>query len=120
MDIKDFKYIKDDLLVSKNDAIKLIDKNLSDDKKDYYLSLSETMTYFFENSSLIYLKSFSKIESFEKEPLEIFKGCNDFLYKFKSNLFKAHGKLTYIMKLFCIGYIKSYCYTFIKMHDKPI
>ena len=118
MDIKDFKYVIKDLLECKNDAIKLINKNLSDDKKDYYLSLSETMTYFFENYSLIYLKSFSKIESFEKEPLTIFKGCNDFLYKFKNNLIKAHGKLTYIMKLFCIGYIKSYCYTFIKMHDK--
>ena len=53
----------------------------------------------------------------EKEPLNIFKECNKFLYKLQNN--KINEGYTYIIKLFCLGYIKSYCYIFIKMHDKP-
>ena len=44
----------------------------------------------------------------------IFKECNKFLDKFNH----INEGLTYITKLFCIGYIKSFYYTFIKMHDK--
>ena len=44
--------------------------------------------------------------------------CNEFLSKFKKNAIKFHGKSVNITKLFCIGYIKSFCYTFIKMNDK--
>ena len=42
-DLKEFKYIKDDLLKSKDNIIKLLNKKLSDDSKDYYLALSETL-----------------------------------------------------------------------------
>ena len=35
------------------------------------------------------------------------------------NACKFHGQSAYITKLFCLCYIKSYCYTFIKMNDQP-
>ena len=110
------------MLKNKEDIIiKLIDKYLSNLKTDYYLSLSETLTYFFEKNSLIYLKYIlsKKKESLETEPLEIFKECNKFLYDLKKDASKFHNKSANITKLFCLGYIKSYCYIFIKMHDKP-
>ena len=114
--LEDFMYTKDDLLNNEDKyvIIQLIDKYLSDNTTDYYLALSETLIYFFEKNSLIYLKD----ESLEKEPLDIFKDCNEFLAKFKKNAHKYHGKSANITKLFCIGYIKTYCYVFIKMHDQ--
>ena len=75
------------------------------------------MIYFFERNSLIYLKDFSDVKTFIKEKeghLMIFKECNKFLDKYND----INEGFTYITKLFCIGYIKSFCYTFIKMHDK--
>ena len=117
---EDYIYTQEDLLDNKDKyiIIQLIDKYLSDNTKDYYLALSETITYFFEKNSLIYLKYILKDESLGGEPLDIFKDCNEFLFKFKKNATKFHGKYVNITKLFCIGYIKSYCHTFIKMHDK--
>jgi len=46
--------------------IQLINKYLSDNTADYYLALSESLTYFFEKNSLIYLKHILKDESLEK------------------------------------------------------
>ena len=112
---------KEELLNNKNDIIKLINKYLSNYKTEYYLALSETIIYFFEKNSLIYLNPFLRKkrynQSLEEEPLQIFKDCNDFLFNIKSYIFE--NKNANVTKLFCLGYIKSYCYTFIKMHDKP-
>ena len=55
----------------------------------------------------------------DEKPFGIFKECIQFLTKFKKNALKFRGKSVHITKLFCIGYIKLYCHTFIKMHDKP-
>ena len=117
-DLKEFKYIKDDLLKSKDNIIKLLNKKLSDDSKDYYLALSETLIYFFEGNSLIYLKDFSDIETFEvkKGHVKVFKECNEFLQKIHNNNISEGNR--YITELFCLGYIKAFCYIFIKMHDK--
>ena len=119
-DMEKFKYLKDDLLYSKDNIIKLLNLKLSDESRDYYLALSEAMIYFFERNSLIYLKDFSeekknvkeKKEKKEEDHLKLFKECNEFLQQ------NINEGLTYITELFCIGYIKSFCYTFIKMHDK--
>ena len=119
MNLNDFKYAREDLLKSDNKIIQLIDQNLSDDTKDYHLSLSETLIYYFELNSLIYIKSFPKIESFEKDPLDVFKDCSTFLFEYKMGKIKGHGKLKNVTKLFCLGYIKSFCYSFIMMHNKP-
>ena len=118
-DIEEFDFLKDNLLKSKNNIIKLLNSKLPDESRDYYLALSEAMIYLFERNSLIYLKKFSDVKTFIKESekeghLMIFKECNKFLDKFNH----INEGLTYITKLFCIGYIKSFYYTFIKMHDK--
>ena len=112
------------LLNSKDDSIvKLINKNLLNPKAEYYLALSETMLYFFEKNSLIYfnfvLNKKKNKQSLFDEPLTIFLDCSDFLNDFKIDVDKFYGKNANITKLFCLGYIRAYCYTFIKMHDKP-
>ena len=116
IDLEKFSHLKKGLLNSTDNIIKLLNKKLSDDSRDYYLALSEAMIYFFERNSLIYLKDFSDVETFVEEKkgghLVVFKECNEFLSK------NNNEGLTYITELFCIGYIKSFCYTFIKMHNK--
>ena len=106
----------------------LLNKKLSDESKDYYIALSETLLYFFESNSLRYLKDFLDEGSFsikkdkknekkedEEGPLDIFKECIKFLIELINN--KINEGLTYITQLYCIGYIKTFCYTFIQMHD---
>ena len=121
-DKEDFSYTQEYILENEDKyiIIELINKYLSDDTKDYYLALSETILYFFEKNSLVYLEYILKEEeeSLSDSPLDIFEECNTFLSKFKTNAVKFHGKPANITKLFCIGYIKAFCYTFIKMHDK--
>ena len=46
------------------------------------------------------------------------KKCIEFLEDYNSNKKNLVGKLKHIGKLFCLGYIKTYCYIFIKMFDK--
>jgi hypothetical protein len=113
MDIEEFKNIKNKLLNSKDNIIKLLNKKLSDDSKDYYLALSETLIYFFERNTLIYLKDFLDNE---KESLNVFKECNKFLCELQRNQISEGN--TFITELFCLGYLKAFSYTFIKMHDK--
>ena len=73
--LDDFMYTKEDLLESENMIVRLIDEYLRDTKKDYLFALTDTLTYFFEKNSLIYLKD----QSLEDEPLEVFEECNNFL-----------------------------------------
>ena len=112
--MKDYKELKDHLLKSKDIIIIYLDKKLSDESHDFYLALSDTLLYFFEKNSLMYLKD--EDEDKEDPKLKIFKKCNKFLDELQKD--KIASGLTYITKLFCIGYIKSFCYTFIKNHDK--
>ena len=137
-DTEKFGNLKDELLESKDNIIKLLDKKLSDANQDYYIALSDTLIYFFENYSLIYLNDFSDVEKFVEEKVEeekgeeekgeeeeeekkgehltIFKECCDFLYEFNND--EINEGLTYITQLFCIAYIKSFCSTFIDLHKK--
>ena len=112
------------LLNNEDDIIiKLINKYLLNPKAEYYLALSEIILYFFEKNSLTYLnfvlnKKKNKQTLFD-DPLTIFLDCSDFLNEFKIDVDKFYNKNANITKLFCLGYIRSYCYTFVKMHDKP-
>lgn len=54
-------------------------------------------------------------ELLEEEPLEFFKECDLFLMNYINNSKRIKGKKTNIFKLFSIGYIKTYLYTFISM-----
>ena len=91
--------------------IKLIEKKLEDNN----IILSETLLYLFEKNILIYLNNilYDKKSAMETEPLEILKQCIKFLetYIFKQK--KDPSLLNKTTKLFCLGYIKVYLYTFI-------
>ena len=99
---------------------RLIDYKLNDENS---FLLTEILLYFFEKNSLIYLKKILTQKSIKKqylenEPLSILKDCIRVLdyYIFKPQTLTS--KLKEICKLFCLGYIKTYCYTFIKMLDE--
>ena len=108
---------------SNDELIRLIENNLLDIKEDNYFSLQETMLSFFEKNALIYLKNAlysdkdaDNIYIDEGIPLDIFEDCVKFLCKYNFTD-KLSGEIKHIRKLLCIGYIKVYCYTFIKMID---
>ena len=136
-DLDDFKNLKKNILESKNKIIKYLDKKLSSQSGDSYIELSETIIYFFERNSLNFFKIIQEKREEEEEEEEekeekeeekeekveekdehlmVFKECNNFLYDYKNDYINE-GNL-YITKLFCIGYIKAFCYTFIKLFDK--
>ena len=99
----------------------MIENNLKDNTNNNYLALQEEILSFFEKNSLIYLENILK-DRFsryidEKIPLEIFEYCVNFLYIYNFTD-KLDGEIKHIIKLYCIGYIKAYCYTFIKMIEK--
>jgi len=113
---KEFKHIQKNLLESKDITLKILDKNLSNKKQANYFTLSETLLYFFEKNSLIYL--YDNYKSLEETPTDIFKDCFKYLNEDFENAEKYRDKLIRIYKIFCLGYIKSFCYIFIKMHEK--
>ena len=120
---KEFK--KNLSIISKggDEIINLIENNLIDPQKENNnFALSETLLYFFEKNSIIYLKNtlYDKKEPIllEKEPLDIFKDCIKFLTDCEEKSKKKDKiNIIYISKLFCLGYIKSFCSIFIKMFD---
>jgi hypothetical protein len=91
----------------------------------------ETLLYFFEKNSLIYLNKIlnefiikDKKKTKEKytlddenEPLKVFKDCIKNLEDYNDKN-KNKNKNKNICKLFCIAYIKTFCYKFIKFIDK--
>ena len=124
-DMECFDSTKDYLLETKDNIIKFLDQKLEleNNSKDYYIALSEIIIYFFERISLLYLKGFSKkkesfIEEKENEGhIYVFKECNKFLSELNKDEINE-GFNVNITKLFCIAYIKTFCYMFIKMHKK--
>ena len=120
----DFPKNLENIQKGKDEIIKLIENNLTDSQEDNYFALSETLLYFFEKNSLMYLNNALYDEKkpvlLEKEPLELLEKCIEFLdkYLFSPNKLDKHGpKIKHITKLFCLGYIKTYCTTFINMFD---
>ena len=121
---EDFKKARKNILGGNDEYIKVIENNLLDSQQDNYFSLTETLIYFFEKNSLIYFKNFfcdSKEKKephlMEKEPLDIFKECINFLEDLIEKNKKYEKNNKYITKLFCLGYIRIFCYIFIKMLD---
>ena len=124
-----FKDTKNILLDGKSGPLGLLEKYLSDQQKDNYFTLSETLLYFYEKNSLIYLNDYlkespkekdkNKEKKLEKEPTDIFKDCYKYLNDDFEKKEKYRGKLIYITKIFCLAYIRAFCYIFVKMHDKP-
>ena len=121
---KDFKKSRKNLLESKSEIISYIESNISDNQQDNYFSLTETLLYFFEKKSLNYFKNIfypSKEEKdaplMEKEPLDIFKECINFLQDLEEKKKKYDKNNKYTCKLFCLGYIRIFCHIFINMFD---
>ena len=110
-----FENLKDNILNSKDIIIDLLDIKL-DSNNDFYIALSDTLLYFFEKNSLIYLKDEETDEEDSNSKLNIFKECISFFNDLNDDKILKGNK--YITMLFCIGYIKSYCYTFINNNKK--
>ena len=113
---KEFKHTQKKLCESQDSVVILLDKNLAEKKQDHYFALSETLLYFFEKNSLIYLKD--NYKSLHKTPTDIFKDCFKYLNADLEKEEKYKDKSIHITQIFCLGYIKAFCYFFIKMHDK--
>jgi len=113
--IKDIKKGKQDDKI----IIELLENNLADEQKYYYFALSETILYFFEKNSLIYLNNalYDKKDPLllDGETLDIFKDCIEYLDQYNFSYKKIKEKIKHITKLICLGYIKVFCYIFIKM-----
>ena len=108
-----------------------------------YNALNETLLYYFEKNSLMYFHDIfhgkpkilfenddgeSKKKSEDKKqsedikkinivgPLKLFNRCVIFLNDYNSNNDKLNGMNKNICKLFCLGYIRAYCYTFVDLY----
>ena len=109
------------LLNGEDNTLKLIEKKLNENN----FVLAETLLYYFEKNSLIYLKTIlgskiekNKIVNIEDVPFTILKdSCILFLNNYMNKPAKFDKQLKEICKLFCLGYIRTYCYTFIKMFN---
>ena len=110
--IEKIKYDINIILHSDNIILKQLEKELKSK-----VILEEILLYLFEKNSLIYIQIKNEV-NLEQEPLYILKECIHFLeiYMKKPNIFDS--KLKELSKLFCIGYIKTYIYTFIKEVNK--
>ena len=108
------------ILENNDDIIILIEGKLKDN-----FTLSETLLYFFENSSLNYLRNKKEIKGnnnekklvpldLEEEPFTILKDCYQFLNDYINTPGKFDSQKKEICKLYCIGYIKTYIYKFAK------
>ena len=121
-DDKKDKYIDNinNILNGEDVIIKIIEKNINNN-----FTLAETLLYFFEKNSINYLinylnskKSKKKIKYLDEEPLEVLKECYELLNSYMFNPKELGQKLLKeTCKLFCLGYIKSYLYIFIKTFD---
>ena len=127
---EEFVESRNNLLNSDDNLIKLIETNLINNNN---FTLSETLLYFFEKNSMIYLNYILNDKEIKlnleddevkdkkdknkkiKGPLQIFKDCIQFLQYYISKPEKFESKSKETCKLFCLGYIRVYCYTFINM-----
>ena len=106
----------DDVIITK------IEKNIYNN-----FVLAETVLYFFEKNSINYLIDFlntkkekdkKKYKYLDEEPLKILKECYELLNSYMFKPEELGSKLLKeTCKLFCLGYIKSFLYIFIKTFD---
>ena len=111
------------------DIANIIENLLENPEQGNYIALSETLLYYFEKNSLINFHNifhdkekilFENDQEKPKDhppygPLKLFKECVKYLNKYLNEIKKLNNKNKNICKLFCIGYIKSFCYTFINL-----
>ena len=112
---KEYKDNRNRILAGEDNIIKILDNKVNKHNNKNNFVLVETLLYFFEKNSLNYLNSrqAEKIK-LEDEPIEILKECYKILEYYIFEPKKLDSKLKDICILFCLGYIKTYIYTFIK------
>ena len=118
--LKNFKDLHLNFLnENNNEILNIIENELNPSNPNN--QLLESLIYFFEKVSHIYLNYFLNSKEnnlLEEEPLEIFL----ILAKFLQDLDKFGKKMKYnnknLTKLFCISYIKSFCFIFISLINK--
>ncbi len=122
----------------------ILSENENRDEK-IYNALNETILYYFEKNALMYFHDIflgkdkmlfendegdkntkeedknTKEEDKKKEkrigPLKLFSKCVKYLIDYNKGNSKLEGKNKNICKLFCLGYIRAYCSTFIDLID---
>ena len=105
----------------------IIESKLNEKDNEIYNALSDTLIYYFEKNSFIYFNNiFQKKILFENDeekkreyygPLKLFKDCASFLNEYRKGDNNNEKKNKNLCKLFCIGYIRAYCYKFIQLID---
>ena len=137
------KSISEILKATDYDVAEIIENILSqNENRDeiVYNALNETILYYFEKNALIYFhdifhgkvkmlfendegdddkKSKEDDKKIEKKvgPLKLFNKCVKFLIDYNKGNSKLDGKNKNFCKLFCLGYIRAYCNTFIDLID---
>ena len=121
------KYVKKDkyldnianILNGDDVVIKIIEKNINNN-----FILADTLLYFFEKNSINYLinslnskKDKKKYKYLDEEPLKVLEECYELLNSYMFKPKELDKLLKEICKLFCLGYIKSFLYIFIKTFD---
>ena len=108
------------ILNERSEIINLMENILNDEKDNTNNSfiLSETLLYYFEKNSHIYLNNIlmdknERKQFLENEPLEVFDECVKLLNNYNNNSNNLKNKNKNVCKLFSIGYIKSFLFTFI-------
>ena len=113
--IKTINYI----LMDKGEIGNIIENILKNENENNFITLSETLIYFFEKNSHIYLDNIFKDKTktfLEKEPLDVFMETIKYLNDYLNHKEKIKDKNNINMcKLFCIAYIKTFCFTFVSM-----
>ena len=142
-EITKFHLSLNEITLSKDyDIAIIIESILENENEENFKALSETLIYHFEKLTLMFFNNIFhykekilfendeeiKIDENEKQdkvkkivgPLKIFKDCIKFLNDYNKEIIenqKNEGKNKNLKKLFCIAYIKCYCYTFIDLFD---
>ena len=109
---------------SDNGVLREIEKILKNTKNKCYMALNETVLYFFEKCSFIYMNRIlngkEKIYLNNTNFLNLFKDCAKYIIlyfydkkKDKDDVKDEVKELDNICKLFCFGFIKLFCYIFI-------
>ena len=115
--LEGFKEIKNKLLNGNDDVIKTIDSNLGDNQNNI---LSETILYLFEKITCVFLDKYLNIENNaldDEQTLNIFKECMKYLKDYMENNERIRNNNKIITKLFCLAYIRVYCFVFILLFD---
>lgn len=112
-----FKNIIENIFKGEEVTLKLLEKKLNGENA---INLGEMLLYFIKKNSLKYFQNVlnqKEIINLDDEPLKIFLEAIKFLDIYLTKPEKCSSFLKELFKLFCLSYMKAFCYMFIKMFD---